>query len=368
MEKWDYEKSIMNLSNSILKYFGIKPFHNTLPTVDKILEKKDYKNIIIFVCDGLGSYNLKEYLKKDSFFRKNKIDDLSSVFPPTTVAATTSILTGLMPSEHHWLGWDMYFKDTNETISVYLNKNKETGQEPILSVNEREYMKYNSIVDIINSKTKYKGYYAYPFSKDNQCKNLEEVINRIKYLCKHKEKKFIYAYIENPDKLMHKNGIYSIKPKLEVKNINDSFENLMKELKDTIIFVIADHGLINSKYINIKTDLPEFYKMLERTTSIEARSCGIKLKKNVSKNTFLTFYNKYLCDSFYLLSCDEVIKNELFGKNGDEYIKNSIGEYLLIAKKDKSLNYDEKSPIFKANHAGVTDKEKYVPLIIIESK
>lgn len=40
MEKWDYEKSIMNLSNSILKYFGIKPFHNTLPTVDKILEKK----------------------------------------------------------------------------------------------------------------------------------------------------------------------------------------------------------------------------------------------------------------------------------------------------------------------------------------
>ena len=157
MEKWNYEKSVLNLSNSILKYFGLKTFHNSLSNVDKILEEKQYKNVIIFVCDGLGSYNLKEYLRQDSFFRKNKIDDLYSVFPTTTVASTTSILTGLTPSEHHWLGWDMYFKDSNETLSVYLNKEKGSGLPPKKLINERAYMKYNSIVDLINNNTEYKG-------------------------------------------------------------------------------------------------------------------------------------------------------------------------------------------------------------------
>ena len=367
MKKWNYNESVLNLSNSVLKYFGIKPFHNTLSYVDELLAKKDYKNVIIFVCDGLGSCNLEEYLKKDSFFRKNKIANLSSVFPPTTVASTTSILTGLTPSEHHWMGWDMYFKDTDETLSVYLNKNKKTNEKTLLSVSERPYMKYTTIVDLINNNTKYKGYYAYPFSLENKCNNLLEVIDRIKELSKQNERKFIYAYIENPDKLMHKNGIHSLKVKKEVININDSLEKLASELKDTIIFVTADHGLINSRYINIKEDFPILYNMLDRTTSIEARACGIKLKKNILRQTFLNFYNEILADSFDLLSSDEVLENELFGENKDKYIKDAIGDYLLIAKKDISLNYDENSPVFKANHAGITDSEKYVPLIVIES-
>lgn len=65
-----------------------------------------------------------------------------SVFPPTTTSATTSFLTGLTPSEHHWYGWDMYFQDSNETISLFLNKVKGTKKKPILDVLKRDYMQY----------------------------------------------------------------------------------------------------------------------------------------------------------------------------------------------------------------------------------
>ena len=33
----DYEKCLTNLTNSILKYFDIKPYHKTLKELDKIL-------------------------------------------------------------------------------------------------------------------------------------------------------------------------------------------------------------------------------------------------------------------------------------------------------------------------------------------
>ena len=63
-------------------------------------------------------------------------------------------------------------------------------------------------------------------------------------MSKEKGQKFIYGYIENPDKLMHHYGIYSKKVQQEVKKINDKLEILSQKLKDTVIFVIADHDYL----------------------------------------------------------------------------------------------------------------------------
>ena len=90
------ENNLVNLSNSILTYFDVKTFHNTLEYLDKLLEEKKYKNVVLFVCDGLGFYNLKKLLKNDDFLRNKEIYELSSVFPPTTAAATTTLLSVLI--------------------------------------------------------------------------------------------------------------------------------------------------------------------------------------------------------------------------------------------------------------------------------
>ncbi|MBQ8892354.1 MAG: alkaline phosphatase family protein [Bacilli bacterium] len=360
------ENNLLNLSNSILKYFDINPFNNTLVSLDKLLEEKQYKNVILFVCDGLGNYNLNRLLPTNSFLKQNKRMVLSSVFPPTTTAATTTLLSGLTPAIHHYLGWDMYFKDTNETISIFRNLTKDLGKQPKKSISDRNYMNYKSIVDLINETSKNSAYFAYPFSKCNKCMNIDEVIDRIKELTKIDSKKFIYAYIENPDKLMHEFGINSKVVKEEVESINKKLENLSKELKDTIMLLTADHGLIATKYIVLKHDLPKLYDMLERTTSIESRAVGLKLKKIVKKEDFLNLYNKELKHDFQLLTIDEVIENKLFGNEDNTYLRDAIGDYLLIATKNISINYDDNSPIFKANHAGFTNREMKVPLVIIE--
>ena len=57
---------------------------------------------------------------------------------------------------------------------------------------------------------------------------------------------------------------------------------------------------------------------------------------------------------------------KLFGKNSNQYLKDTIGDYLIVAKRNISLNYDDTSPIFKANHAGLTRDELDIPLIVID--
>ena len=368
MEVIDYKNSIVNLSNSILKYFNILPYHDSLSDIDKFLIENEYKNVVVLLCDGLGSKNLKDCLSKEDFLRKKKVKDIMSVFPPTTTSATTTFLTGLTPSEHHWYGWDMYFQDSNETISLFLNKVKGTNEKPILDVFKRDYMQYETIIDLINKKTNCNAYLLSPFSAEIPCNNLKKILENIYNLSQQKKKKFIYGYIENPDKLMHKYGIYSKKVKDEVKKISNEIENLSKKLKDTIIFVIADHGLINTRYINLKKDIPSLYKMLLRTTSIESRACGIKLKNNINKEEFRKIYDKFLKDKFILLTVDDVFKMQLFGFKKNKYLKDTIGDYLLISNSNYSINYDDTSPVFKANHAGITKEELYVPLIVIECK
>ncbi|MBQ7636431.1 MAG: hypothetical protein IJS80_03890 [Lachnospiraceae bacterium] len=60
----------------------------------------DYKNIVVILLDGMGESIVKEHLEEDGPFRSHLAGIYNSVFLSTTVAATTSVLSGLQPCEH----------------------------------------------------------------------------------------------------------------------------------------------------------------------------------------------------------------------------------------------------------------------------
>ena len=127
--KNNYYNCLTNLACSIQKYFGIKPKHNTMPYIDELLQEKKPQNVILMLFDGMGSRILDRTLGKDTFFGKNKKKEITSVFPATTTAATTSIRTGRNPIEHGWLGWNMYMAPIDKTITLF--RNKEKGKDEI---------------------------------------------------------------------------------------------------------------------------------------------------------------------------------------------------------------------------------------------
>lgn len=366
--KNNYNECLTNLACSIRKYFGLEYKHNTLDYIDKILEANRPKNVVTILCDGMGSNILDRMLDKDAFLIKNRLNTITTVFPATTVAATTSLMTGLNPVETCMLGWDMYYKEIDKTITVFLNSEKgDSEYKPLQEAIDynHKHMIRKSIMDEINEKGIYKGYTLFPFG-ENAYKDLDDMYKIIEDKCNEDGMKYIYAYDIDPDHTMHEIGCDKKEIKDIIKNINERIEALSKKLTDTIIFVVADHGHHNVQNLFIK-DYPDIEDCLLRNTSLESRAVNFFIKPD-KKEIFVKLFNKYFSNDFDLYSMEDVIDSKLFGDGKENPIfRDSLGDFLAIGKTNKTLLYTG-SEVLQSQHAGYTDDEIYVPLIVIDCK
>lgn len=363
----NYKECLVNLSASIEKYFGEIPHHTSLQEIDELLKNKNPKNVIVILYDGLGSKILEKSLDNNSFLRKNNLKDISSVYPSTTTAATTSFKTGLTPMEHGWLGWDVYIKSIDKIITLYRNIVKDTEETAAdYNVANKEF----PIIDIsdkINKKGKYNSYIISPFEGDNTYdqENIDEMHKLILKYSRNEGKNYIYAYSAEPDHSMHEFGTKDRNVLSLISNINSKTEKLCEQLEDSVIFVIADHGHIDADCI-ILEDYPVLQNMLVRETSIEPRAVNFFVKKEMI-DEFKIEFNKEFGNDFILLSKEEVIDKKIYGE-GTENLKfrDCLGDYLALAISDKYILDSHSSKTFKSVHAGLTEDEMLIPLIIID--
>lgn len=358
----NYSNSIVGIPNSILKHFGGKPINGTLINLDKILEK-DYTNIVLIVLDGMGAKALANILPKSSFLNRNVKEVISSTFPSTTVAATTSLDSGLYPSQSGWLGWTQYFSQVDKNVVTFLNKDEEGNDAAEYNVANKFYS-YTPVRDLVKENG-YESYLISPFG-GIQIDNVDDLCTNIKNLCETKEKKYIHAYYPQPDGLMHEFGAASKEVSDEMVNINLKIEELCGELKNTLVIITADHGQLDSSGVCI-LDYPKIMECLTRLPSIEPRALNLFVKED-KKDEFVNEFNKEFGEKFILYSKEEVIEKKLFGTDGSDKILNElIGDYIAIGTSDLTIfnTYAERDK-FIGVHAGLTDAEMEVPLIIIE--
>ena len=187
----DYTNCIANLPNSILKKFGVKPAGDTLKLFEKFMDK-EYKNVVVLLLDGLGKVIIEKHLNENGPFRTHLEGIYKSVFLSTTVAATTSVMSGLQPCEHGWLGWESYYPQLGENVVVFLNTLQGT-EIPAASFNlARTYTPYETIMDKINNAGG-KAYTIAPFL-NSECNSIEKICEQIKEHCDEPGQKYIYAY------------------------------------------------------------------------------------------------------------------------------------------------------------------------------
>lgn len=284
--------------------------------------------------------------------------------PPTTTASTTSVLSGKNPNEHGWLGWDLYFKNINQTVTMFLNTIKDTDTKiSEKSISEETYP-FESIVKKLSSKTNTN--LLYPFG-ENPYKDLDDMHSKIIDICNNGKRNFIYAYSDEPDHTMHEIGT-DAKETIELfKTMNDKTEKLCSKLKDTLVILVADHGHINCNAITL-SDYKDIFKLLRQTTSIESRACAFFIKDGEEKH-FEELFHKYFDKYFILLSKEEVVEKQIFGVGeNNKNFETVIGDYLAIATSDKFFKYNENSIDLKSMHAGITEDEVLVPLILVKRK
>jgi predicted AlkP superfamily pyrophosphatase or phosphodiesterase len=365
MLKPDYNNNILNLVNSILKYYGADNKFPTLNNIDKLLEE-DYQNVVLMLFDGLGEYNLE--ITKDSCktLLDHKIGTIDSVFPPTTTAATTTLESGLPPATHNWLGWSLYFKQENSNVNIFVNTNDQ-GESPFDKNVVNFYLPYKNVIELINEKKQAIAESVSLFGSI-KAKTLDDIINIVNTLCLDNKRRYIYTYYYEPDHTMHHQGVTSIKTVNKIKEINDKIEKLTTNLKDTLVIIVADHGHIDGIPIKL-SDYPDFKDTLLRLPSIEPRANSLYIKEG-RKKEFEELFDKYFSKYFILLTHKQVLDQELFGKElGETNLEDFIGDYLMIATSNRSLfSNDKQAESMIGVHAGMTNEEIKVPLIIFKCK
>jgi predicted AlkP superfamily pyrophosphatase or phosphodiesterase len=364
----DYDNSILGIPNSILKYCGVEPLNKTNKILDKALEK-GYKNVVVMLFDGMGMDCLENNLpKEDSIFHSNIKQNLSSTFLCTTTAATTSMRTALSPIEHGWLGWSCYFKEIDKLVNIFINTDgTKKDFVPVADYNVAEkYIPKREIFNIINEEGN--GTNACSVSKFGMIRinDLDDLFNTTESLCNDDEKRFIYTYWGEPDHMMHENGCYVQAIKDIVADIQNRVAKLKEKLEDTLIIVTADHGLIDST-VKVLDRYPHLTECLRHPTGLEPRCNSFYIKDgmiDIFKQRFIREFG----DKFILLDRDEILNKKIMGE-GIAHPKSLdfIGDVLAVAVDDIALWHDNGAEdIFKALHAGLTEQEMRVPMILIE--
>ena len=314
----DYNNCLVNLSNSILKKFGAPTTAGTLPLADKYLEG-EYKNVVLLILDALGTSIVERHLEENGFFRSHMAGSFDSVYPPTTVAATTSILSGLYPNEHGWLGWDVYYPQINKNVTVFLNTEQQKEKENAVpsatdpdgnkrwamdSLEEAppaaeynvgfRYTPYKNIVEIINESGG-SAYAAMPFMPPYP-QSADAILNHVEKLCHEPGRKFIYAYWNEPDSTMHKTGTGSPETHRIVTDLEKMVEKTVSGLSDTLFLITADHGHIDSENFCL-LDYPEIMRCLVRPPSFEPRTLNLFVKDEYKETL-----RKWSSDIFFNVS------------------------------------------------------------------
>ena len=346
----DYSNSSVNLISSIRKNFGYNYKYPSIKEVDDILNSK---HVCLLVLDGLGVNILEKHLNENSFLKTHLVKKIVSTYPSTTTAATTSILTGLTPSETGWVGWHQYFEEYNDDIILF---------KGIGFYNGKKYDK-NFAYDILPIKYFFsdmdiKGFIHGPSYFLNGSETLVELLDNAYYDMQEDNKTFSYCYWDNPDYILHTLGTDDIRVTnllMEYDDIISDFYNRMPS--DSTLIITSDHGHYNSKPI-FWDKFKNLNKFFTKKPSIEARMTSFFVN---DKKGFKDVFNKYFKDLFILMDKEEFLKGKYlgYGKLADRF----IGDYVAIAIDCYYFDVENSNP-FLSSHAGLTQDEMIIPICI----
>lgn len=378
----DYEKSILNLITSVLKKFNVESDYSELKELKKVMAK-EYKNIVMIILDGMGE-NVLEHISPNGLFEKNKLCNVTSVFPSTTTAAMTTYYSGKLPIETGWIAWTQYFKEYGKYINVLAEEDDLTGEKLKTSdLKLSDIIGYKNIYEkILENNDDVQVVEIMPEYCNKRTKltlsanNIDEVCYGISTICSsNKNKQFVFAYCDNPDSILHKNGCCSDEAKEFILMTEKRVEQLVNELRgtNTLLIISADHGHNDIKEKISIMDMPEIQECLIMPPSLESRTISFNVKEN-RKDDFEKEFKKKFDGKYILYNKEEFLKTGLMGnKKEHRKIDDFIGNYVAIAISDTIIaleNYSNKerkrASEKKSTHCGLTRNEMEVPVIVFE--
>ncbi len=379
----DYSRSIVNIPCSLQRALGISPAHPTLPEIDA-LSPDQYENLVLFLIDGMGEAVIGAHTRAGGFFQSHRLCTLTSTFPSTTVAATTSARSGLSPIEHGWLGWNCFFPSLQENVTVFKGVYAHT-EIPVSPPNLADtLLAFSSLVEQARERGRYSRYitcFAPPYPEE-----IGSVCSLVEEECLRPGKKFLYAYVDDPDRTMHRRGVHSPETRQVLRQIGQRCEQLCRRLPErTLVLFLADHGHMDVEGVCL-ADYPPLLECLRvhprgrqsrgvlRTRdnvplldpSLDPRAVAFFLepgKEDLFQERFLEIFGR----DFLLFSREEALSRQLFGPGlPHPQAVSMLGDFVAAGIGRKAIYMTRRERrVYIGHHTGLTEEEMRIPVLAV---
>jgi predicted AlkP superfamily pyrophosphatase or phosphodiesterase len=375
--------SIINLVSSIEGAFGSKnPYPNSSFLNSK--EIKRYKNVVLFVIDGLG-YDFLMKNGKGTIFNENLKAKMTSVFPSATTAAIPMFFTGTDCQQHGLTGWYSYLEEFAGQIiplRYVMRANSKVSLDKVRDI--KEVFNLKPLANRINAKTfvlNPEEYIDSVFSiaaagKSKRIGYKESnFFKKIRDILKKDGKKYVYAYWPYHDSLCHKFGSTSKKVLRNFRKLDVGFRKFVGSINgtDTLVIVTADHGILDIP-ANKRIDLRNYLKIKE---TLAMPLCGehtysYAYIKPGKVRKFKRYVKREFGEHCDLFKGSEFVKKQVFGlSEPSEKFLRRIGDYIIIMKEGYAIydrvGLERKHPFSIGTHGGFSKEEMFVPLIVLAS-
>jgi len=366
MRRATYESSILSLSCSILSHYGAPHRHGTLAPLDPYLDR-DWRNVVVMLLDAMGTHVMDRHLPADSFFTSHRVATISSIFPPTTAAATTTIKSGLSPIEHGWMGWTSWFDQAQANVDILINQLDETGQPAAADFDYgTRYLGYTDIFTQIGQAThgQVEAVSVSPFS----LRRVQDVVQDcalVRDVCQRPGRHFVYAYWDDPDDHMHHLGVDSPEAHEDIILANREIDRLCADLTDTLVIVIADHGMLDVKWRRLR-EFPDITSCLRHRPSLEPRAMAFFIKEGMDEQFLAGMAAHY--PEYEVLTARQALDSQLFGPGTPHPLAAGfMGDYMAVTDGPVAIEAipSDKHLKMVATHGGLSAAELDVPLIVL---
>ncbi len=351
--------------------------------------------IVFVILDALGYLALQEALalQPDLAFsrvaRAGVLAPLTSVFPSTTTAATTTFATGQPPAAHGMLGYELFLREFSRTANMILLSARgaqRSGELLPLGLKHESFIPVPSVAQALAaqgiptfallpasildsglSRLQYRGAHMLPYV------NVADMWVGVRHLLTARagQPALVTVYWPGVDSVAHHYGPDTEMAAAEIRNIAFS---LGRELLDglapgarrrTLLVLCADHGQVRSRPQDI-VDVahhPGISQRLLFGPTGEARAAYLYARQG-EKAALLDHLHSHLARQFAAWDSQVAVSAGLFGAPVYEETLARVGDVVLVGRGTVSLHAEgihapaDKLP---GRHGALSPAEMLVP-------
>ncbi|GAA2890462.1 alkaline phosphatase family protein [Microbacterium esteraromaticum] len=332
------------------------------------------RSVVLVVVDGLGVVPLRAHAghARTLSSAMTKKDVAGSVFPTTTAAALTTLLTGVAPGEHGLVGYRV--RDPHgDTLVNLLSGWDDDGIDPL------EWQQSPTVFEQAEAAGQpafavgipaYRGSgFSRATLRGSRFHGARSPADRVELaweLADANDGAVVYCYLPEVDKAGHRHGIASAD---WVAALEDVDAALTRPVPDGVgVLVTADHGMIDvPHHRQLVLDASGGWHDGVRHIGGEPRMLHVYAEPDADQPGMLVRWRRDLEGSADVVSRTEAIDAGLFGPVTSDAVSQRIGDMLVVARGNVAFYdaeaEDQRGRGMIGQHGALTPEEWRVPFI-----